>query len=155
MSYRVPTVRALLFVVAFLGVGCGSESDDPGWQCDATVNVTGVWDLRRVPRSGAGISCLDLSNTWTLTQNGCDVTVVSQPWDPANGKSGTVTGNRLQLNWVYFEGCYRYEEEYDLTVDGDTWSGVYYLSRSQWVFPADCPGTGLCSSAVTGTRRVP
>jgi hypothetical protein len=58
------------------------------------------------------------------------------------------------MEWVYYEGCYRYQEQYDVTIDGNTMSGVYYLSRVQWVFPADCPGTGLCSSTVSGTRRV-
>lgn len=155
MSRRVAAVCLLFCAAAVCGVGCSHDSTDPGWQCSATVDVTGVWDMHRTPASGTGISCSDLRNVWALGQSGCDVTISSEAWDPANGATASVVGNRLQLELVYFEGCYRYEEEYDVTVVGDTMSGVYYLSRVQWVFPADCPGTGLCSSTVSGTRRVP
>lgn len=155
MSYPLLARRALVFAVALIGFGCSEETTDPGWQCAATVDVTGVWDLSRVPRSGTGINCPEVDNVWTLYQNACDVTVSSESWDPANARTGTVTGNRLQMEWVYDEGCYRYQEQYDVTIDGNTMSGLYFLSRAQWVFPADCPGTGLCSSTVSGTRRVP
>ena len=148
-------VRGFMVAALLVAVGCSSDDSDPGWKCSATVDVTGVWDVSRTPSSGTGIYCPDVDTVWTLYQNACDVTVSAQSWDPANGRTGTITGNRLQMEWVYFEGCYRYEEDYDVTIDGNTMSGVYYLSRVQWVFPADCPGTGLCSSTVTGTRRVP
>lgn len=154
-----PTVRLggrlLILAVVLAAPGCSDDGVDGGWTCDATVDVTGVWDVSRTGQPGSGITCLDVETSWTLLQNGCDVTIVSESWDPANGAVGTLSGNRLFVEWTRYEGCYRYDEELDVTVEGDSMDGTYYLARTQAVYPADCPGTGLCSASVSGTRRTP
>jgi hypothetical protein len=115
--------------------------------------VGGVWDVSMVGESGTGILCPDRSVVWTINQNECDVTIVSETWDTANGATGGVTDNRLYAEWTWFESCYRFDESIDVTVDGDAMSGTYYLFRGQAVYPAYCPGLGICSASVNGLRR--
>jgi len=117
------------------------------------VRVDGVWEVTMVSKTGAGISCPDRSVTWTLSQSGCDVTIESESWDTASGASGGISDNRLSVSWTWFDRCYRYDESIDVVVDGDTMTGTYYMFRGQEVYPADCPGLGLCSDTVTGVRR--
>jgi hypothetical protein len=108
-----------------------------------------------VSGTGSGIVCPDRSVTWTINQSGCDITIGSQEWDHANGATGGISGDRLYVEWSWFEGCYRYDESIDVTVGGDALAGAYYLNRSQAVYPASCPGLGLCSATLTGVRRTP
>ena len=143
---------ALFVVATSFSIGCESESYDNGPTpvCD---NVSGVWDVNMVGETGTGIACPDRGLVWTLHQNGCDVTIESETWDAANGAGGGVTDNRLYVDWTWFEGCYRYQESIDVTVDGNTMAGKYYLVRGQAVYPAYCPGLGICSAVVSGIRR--
>jgi hypothetical protein len=100
-----------------------------------------------------GPESLDRSLVWTIHQYGCDVTIETAPWDTANGATGGVMDNRLYVEWVRFENCYRYQESIDVTINGDMMTGAYYLARTQAVYPAYCPGLGLCRATVTGVHR--
>jgi hypothetical protein len=143
---------ALFVVAACVASGCESESTDPA-PTPVCIRVDGVWDVSFVGEDGTGITCLDRSLVWTIHQYGCDVTIESAPWDTANGATGGVTDNRLYVEWVRFENCYRYQESIDVTINGDMVTGAYYLARTQAVYPAYCPGLGLCRATVTGVRR--
>jgi hypothetical protein len=145
-------VCALFVVAACVASGCESESTDPA-PTPVCIRVDGVWDVSFVGEDGTGITCLDRSLVWTIHQFSCDVTIESSSWDPANGAMGGVTDNRLYVEWGRFENCYRYDESIDVLVDGDTMNGDYYLARTQAVYPAYCPGLGLCRATVTGVRR--
>jgi len=143
--------RALFLCVALFSVGC-EKATDPSPGC---VRVAGVWDVSMVGETGTGIACPDASLVWTLSQAGCDVTIASQTWPPFDGATGTLSGNRLTGRWEFREFCYRYLESIDIVVDGDTMTGTYYFIRAQAVYPADCPGLGICSAALNGVRRAP
>jgi len=145
---------ALFVAVVLFSMGCESESTDLG-PTPVCVSVGGVWDVNMVGEPGTGITCPDRSLVWTIHQNGCDVTIESQTWDTANGAAGGVTDNRLHMDWTWFENCYRYHESIDVTVDGDTMTGTYYMFRGQAVYPAYCPGLGGCSATLSGVRRAP
>jgi len=145
---------AVLMVAALLGSACHTESTDSG-PTPVCVDVAGVWDLTLVSESGTGISCPDRSVTWTLTQTGCNVTIGAAASDTANGATGGISDNRLYVNWFRLESCYRYTETIDALVHGDTMTGTYYLFRGQEVYPAYCPGLGMCSAALNGVRRAP
>ena len=148
-----PLLTLFVFVTLF-SVGCDTESTDKG-PTPVCVNVSGVWDVSMVGEPGTGITCPDRSLVWTIHQNGCDVTIESQTWDTANGAAGGVTDNRLYVEWTWFEGCYRYQESIDVTVDGGAMTGTYYLFRGQEVYPAYCPGLGGCSATLSGIRQAP
>jgi hypothetical protein len=146
-------IGALFVVGALLSTGCESDTGEPG-SSPVCVDVAGVWDVTMVGETGTGIMCPDRSLVWTVRQHGCDVTIESEAWDPANGASGGVVDNRLYVEWSRREDCYRYDESIDVTVDGDTMTGKYYLHRGQAVYPAYCPGVGICSAAINGGRRI-
>ena len=118
-------------------------------------SVAGVWDVAMTAETGTGIACPDRSVVWTLYQSGCNVTIQSESWDTANGATGGVTDNRVYVEWIWLENCYRYHETLDVVVDGDTMTGTYYMFRGQAVYPAYCPGLGGCSASVSGVRRAP
>ena len=145
---------AMFLVVTLLSPGCHTVSTDPG-PTPVCVNVAGVWDLKMVSETGSGIVCPDRSVTWTVYQSGCDITIESQQWDHANGATGGISGDHLYVEWSWFESCYRYDESIDVTVGGDAMSGAYYLVRGQAVYPASCPGLGICSATLNGTRPPP
>jgi len=145
---------ALFLCVALFSIGCDSESTDLG-PAPVCVSVAGVWDVNMVGEPGTGITCPDRSLVWTIHQSGCDVTIESAAWDTANGAAGGVTDSRLYVEWTWFENCYRYDESIDVVVDGDTMTGAYYLVRGQAVYPAYCPGLGICRAALSGVRRAP
>lgn len=146
------SILALVLVVAVASPGCG---EDTGPSRPACVGVAGVWDLSRVSQTGTGITCPEYSLVWTLSQTGCDVTVTSQAWNPANGATGALWGSRLYAEWSWLQDCYRYTESVDAVVDGGTMTGEYFLARVQAVFPAYCPGLGMCSASLSGVRRAP
>lgn len=149
------TRRSLLtfFVVAAVcSAGCNSESFDNG-PAPVCVGVAGVWDLDMTAETGTGIACPDRSVVWTFYQSGCSVTIQSDSWDTADGATGGVTDHRVYADWTWFQGCYRYHESLELTVDGDRMTGTYYMFRGQEVYPAYCPGLGGCSAIVSGVRR--
>ena len=142
---------ALFLVGALVAVGCETTSDDgPTPVCD---DVAGVWDVTLVGESGTGISCPDRTVVWSVGQDACVVSLTPGTWDATTSASGGITENHLYVEWTWYEGCYRYTEIIDVTVDGDTMTGTYYLARGQAVYPAYCPGLGLCSAAVDGARR--
>jgi hypothetical protein len=143
---------ALFVVFALLSIGCETVSQDNG-PTPVCVNVAGVWDVTMVSESGSGIVCPDRSLVWTLRQNGCDVTIEAETWDTANGATGGVMDGRVYVEWIWFQDCYRYHESIDVTVDGGTMTGTYYMSRGQAVYPAYCPGLGMCSATVSGVLR--
>jgi len=143
---------ALVFVVAVVSPGCSVDTDSGRSGC---VSAAGVWDLSRVSQTGTGITCPATSLVWTLSQTGCDVTVASQAWDPANGATGALWDSRLYAEWSWLQDCYRYTESVDVMVDGGTMSGEYFLMRTQAVVPAYCPGLGMCSASLSGVRRAP
>jgi hypothetical protein len=145
---------AMFFVVALFSIGCHTDSTDPG-PTPVCVSIAGVWDLNMVSGTGTGIVCPDRSLTWTIFQSGCDVTIESQEWDHANGATGGISGNHLYVEWSWFEGCYRYHESIDVMVGDATFSGAYYLVRGQAVYPAYCPGLGICSATLNGVQRTP
>jgi hypothetical protein len=130
-------------------MGCESTSTDHGPTHDC-VSVAGVWDINMVGDAGPGIVCPNRNLVWTLLQSGCDVTIEGESWDSANG---AVTDNRLYAEWTWFQDCYRYHASLDVTVDGGTMNGTYYLGRTQAVYPAYCPGLGICSATLNGVRR--
>jgi hypothetical protein len=146
------TCCALFAVCVVLSVGCETTSYDNG-PTPVCVNAVGVWDVTMVGENGTGITCPDRSLVWTVNQNGCDVTLQPGTWDPTTSATGGISDNHLYVEWTWFEGCYRYAETIDVIVDGDTMTGRYYLSRGQAVYPAYCPGLGICSSTVNGVRR--
>jgi hypothetical protein len=143
--------RALFLVVALFSVGC-EEAGDPTPVC---VSVGGVWDVNMVGESGTGITCPDASLVWTLSQTGCDVAIASQTWPPLSGATGTLSDNRLTGRWEVRESCYKYLESIDVAIDGNTMTGEFIHIRAQVVYPADCPGLGICSAALNGVRRAP
>jgi len=148
------TLLTLFVAAALSSIGCESTSYDNG-PAPVCVNVAGVWDVAMTAETGTGIVCPDRSVVWTLSQSGCNVTIQSESWDSANGATGGVTDNRVYIEWVWLENCYRYHETLDVVVDGDTMTGTYYMFRGQAVYPAYCPGLGGCSAAVSGVRRTP
>ncbi len=141
-------------VVAAISSGCDRVSYDNG-PAPVCVNVAGVWDVNMVAETGTGIVCSDRGIVWTLHQNGCEVTIQSEAWDTANGATGGVGNDRLYVDWFWLQDCYFYRESIEVVVDGDTMTGAYYLVRGQEVYPAYCPGLGMCSAALDGVRRVP
>jgi hypothetical protein len=145
---------AIFLVAALFSLGCETESTDPG-PSPVCVSVAGVWDLSEVRGTGTGIVCPDRNLTWTIYQSGCDITIESQGWDHANGATGGISGNHLYVEWSWLEGCYIYRESIDVMVDGDTMTGTYGLVRGQEVYPAYCPGLGICSASLNGVRRAP
>lgn len=145
---------AFLLLAAPFAVGCTTESVDSG-PTRTCVNAAGVWDVTLASESGTGIVCPDAGRTWTLAQSACDVTISAASWDRANGAVGGISDNRLYVEWTWFEDCYVYRESIDVTIDGDAMTGTYYLVRGQHVYPATCPGLGMCSATLTGTRRTP
>lgn len=142
----------LVLVAAMVTPGC-SGSTDPGRP--GCAGAAGVWDLTRVSQTGTGITCPETSLVWTLSQTGCDFTVASQAWDPANGATGAIWDSRLYAQWSWRQDCYQVTESIDVTVDGGTMTGEYFLLRSQAVYPAYCPGIGMCSASLSGVRRAP
>jgi len=130
------------------------ESTDSG-PTPVCVDAAGVWDLTLVSESGTGISCPSRTLTWTLSQSGCGLTIEAPAWDPANGATGGISDDRVYIDWFRLEGCYRYTESIDVVVHGDTMTGTYYLVRGQEVYPAYCPGLGMCSAALDGVRGGP
>jgi hypothetical protein len=145
-------IIASVLVVFVVSLGCSEGGDPARSGCD---DVAGVWDLSRVSQTGTGITCPEANLVWTITQTGCDVAVTSAAWDAANGATGALSGSRLYLEWSWLQDCYRYAESMDVTVSGDTMSGEYYLVRGQAVYPAYCPGLGMCSASLSGVRRAP
>jgi hypothetical protein len=151
MDFRRPLCASFV-IAALFAVGCKTESYDNG-PTPICISVDGVWDVSMAGEDGTGITCPDRSAAWTILQSGCDVTIQSESWDTANGATGGVTDNRLYVEWVRFENCYRYGESIDVTIEGDTMTGNYYLVRGQAVYPAYCPGLGICHATLTGVRR--
>ena len=145
------SIHALVLVVV-VSPGCNGGTDPSRPGC---VSVAGVWDLRRVGLTGAGITCPENGLVWTISQTGCDVTVTSQAWDPANGATGALWDSRLYAQWSWLEGCYQLTESIDVMVDGGTMTGEYFLVRAQAVYPAFCPGLGMCSASLSGVRQAP
>lgn len=148
------TLLVLFVAAALSSIGCESTSYDNG-PAPVCVSVAGVWDVTMTAETGTGIVCPNRSVVWTLSQSGCDVTIQSESWDTANGATGGVTDNRVYVDWIWLENCYRYHETLDVVVDGDTMTGTYYMFRGQAVYPAYCPGLGGCSATVSGVRRAP
>jgi hypothetical protein len=143
---------ALFVVAVFFSLGCETESYDNG-PTPVCVSAAGVWDVTMVAETGTGIACSNRTLVWTIEQNGCDVTLQPATWDPTTSATGGITDNHLYVEWTWFEGCYRYTETVDATVDGDMMTGKYYLARGQEVYPAYCPGLGMCSTSVNAVRR--
>ena len=148
------TLLTFFVAAALSSIGCESTSYDNG-PAPVCVSVAGVWDVAMTAETATGIVCPDRSVVWTLSQNGCNVTIQSESWDSANGATGGVTDNRVYVDWIWLESCYRYHETLDVVVDGDTMTGTYYMFRGQAVYPAYCPGLGGCTAAVSGVRRAP
>lgn len=142
------SILALFLVVAQVSPGCNGGTD-PSPGC---VSAAGVWDVSMVGETGTGIRCPDASLVWTISQTGCEFTVTSQAWDPA---TGAVSGNRLYAQWSWRQDCYLFVEGVDVVVDGGTMTGEYFFARTQAVFPAQCPGVGMCSASLSGVRRAP
>ena len=111
------TILALALVVAEVSLGCSEDTDPSRPGC---VSVAGAWALGRVRQTGTGITCPETNLAWTISQTGCDVTVSSQAWDPANGATGALWGSRLYAEWSWRQDCYQYTESIDVMVDGGT-----------------------------------
>ncbi len=146
------SILALVLVVALVSPGCSGDNDPSRPGC---VSVAGDWDLSRVSQTGTGITCPETRLAWTMSQTGCEVTVTSTAWDPANSATGALWGSRLYAQWSWLEGCYQLTESIDVMVDGGTMTGEYFLVRAQAAYPAYCPGLGMCSASLSGVRRVP
>ena len=145
----------LLPVVLLLAVGCDVGGvDDSAPPCHPA-NAGGVWDVRWVDDGTGQISCDGASRAWTILQSGCDVTIESESWDPANGATGWAADGRLYVEWTWYQDCHGIRESVDATLSGDTMSGTFYRAVWQQVYPAYCPGSGICGAVLTGTRRAP
>jgi len=146
-------IRTSVLAGALVAIGCDTDPVT-GPRC-VPVDVAGVWEVRWVDNGGGQIVCYDASRVWAISESGCNVTIGAEPWDPANGATGTAADGRLYAEWTWYEGCHGYRETIDATVQGDTMTGVFYRLAWQQVYPADCPGGGICSASLTGTRRAP
>lgn len=146
------SIVALVIVTGVVSWGCDGGTDPGRPGC---VSAAGVWDVSRVSQAGTSITCPETSLVWTLSQTGCDVTFASQTWAPANGATGALWDSRLYAQWSWRQDCYLVTESVDVTVDGGTMTGEYFLVRSQATYPAYCPGLGMCSASLSGVRRAP
>ena len=147
------TLLTLFVAAALCSIGCESTRYDNG-PAPVCVSAAGVWDVQMTADTGTGIVCPDRSVVWTLDQTGCNLTIHAESWDTADGATGDITDSRVYVDWTWFQDCYRYDETLDVTVNGDAMTGTYYMFRGQQVYPAYCPGLGLCSANVSGVRRV-
>jgi hypothetical protein len=129
-------------------------SHDNGESC---VDASGVWTMSSVHEEGT-VNCDAPAFTWTLLQNGCNLTIAAPPDDRANGASGVVTGSSLHVEWSYtipgYENCLRDSAWITAAIAGDTVSGTYGLFRVHPVIPIPpgCPAAGSCTGALTGAR---
>lgn len=155
MSARRP-LRSLVFLMVLFPVGCEGPNDvsgpPPTPPCVPT-NVAGVWDVNW---GGNGIppgTCyMNTWRVWTIQQNGCDFTIESQSYDPANGATGHADAGEFSVYWKTEDSCYKTTEEIRATVDGDTMTGTYDISQYRKVFQGCSPG-GYCTAFFKGVRR--
>ena len=148
-----PLFLSYAVVLVVCSAGCDTTSVDDGAPACAPTNVAGVWDVNWTDDGNGQISCWGPSRVWTISQSGCNVTIRSDSWDPANGATGTAGGGRLYVEWTWYEGCRGVRETVDAAIDGGSMTGTFYRAVWQQVYPADCPGGGMCSAVLAGTRR--
>jgi len=144
--------RTWILVSIVGSIGCGTDSVTESGPSCVPVNVAGVWDVRWVDDGGGQTPCSSATRVWTIDQNGCDVTIRSEEWDPANGATGFARDGRLYVEWTWYEGCHGVRETVDAAVGGDTMTGAFYRSVWRVTYP-DCPAGGVCSAPLSGTRR--
>jgi hypothetical protein len=145
---------AMFLVVAPLSIGCDTESyeDGPGRVC---VNAAGTWDVTMVGEPSGTIVCPNRNVVWTINQIGCDVTIQTESWDPANGATGGLTDNYFYASWFWSQDCHEIHESINVTVDGDTMTGDFYRTVVRVVYGEYCPGGGICSASFNAVRRAP
>jgi hypothetical protein len=148
-------VRSLVLAWVLGSIGCSSDSLTDSPPACVPVDVAGVWDVHWEDDGTGTTSCYDVPRVWTIQQSGCAVTISSEDFDPANGAAGSARDGRISIEWTWYQTCHGFRESIDAVVDGDTMSGTFYRAVWQEVYPAYCPGSGLCSAVLTGTRRTP
>ena len=151
----VRLLRTLALALAIGAIGCSSDSVTDSAPPCVPVDVAGVWDVHWTDDGTGTTSCFDTPRVWTIRQSGCDVTIESETWDPANGVTGSARDGRFNLEWTWYEGCHGIRQTIDALVDGDTMAGTFYRAVWQQVYPAYCPGSGLCSASLSAARRPP
>jgi hypothetical protein len=129
-----------LGLMAIVGTGGGGGGDGGTGEC---VDVSGTWSTTEVvDDTGCGGIIYTEYNTYTVTQNGCNITVI-----PSDGGSfsGTVSGNQINWSGSWQEGGGTVTANISLTISGDSLSGS---SSWTWSDGYSCPGT----TQITGTR---
>jgi hypothetical protein len=120
----------LILILAILAVSSGASAD-------SCVNVAGTWKVDSwVDATECGEGQYPDSITFTVTQEGCSIHVTS---GSGTYYDGTVSGTGIHLVGWYEEDGGSTQETGDLTVDGNTISG---MTNWTWYIPGfSCSGT--------------
>jgi hypothetical protein len=141
---RCVLVAALASLTA---TGCGEEQ--PSFEGAPCARMEGVWDAH-VDMNG-----LDASQRWTISQDGCRVTMIPDP--PycygvflCESAKGDALESGVRATWIYYTGPCRYTSLLEATVSGGTMEGTVTWFASPY-------GNGYCSShqgvsSMTATR---
>ena len=136
-----------LGLMAIVGTGGGGGGDGGTAPPGTCVDVSGTWSTTEVvDDTGCGGPIYTEYNTYTVTQNGCNITVM-----PSDGGSfsGTVSGSQINWSGTWQEGGGTVTATISLTISGNSLSG-----SSSWTWQEDgysCSGT----TQITGSRTPP
>jgi hypothetical protein len=131
-------LRCLLVaaLASFTATGCGE--DPPSLEAVACVRTEGVWDVH------VDVNGMDASQRWTISQDGCRMTMVPDPpYCYGVFLCETATGDALEsgvrATWIYSTGPCRYTSILEATVSAGTMEGTVTWFASPY-------GNGYCSS---------
>ena len=125
------------------GGGGGSAPTPTPTTCD---NVAGTWNTTEVvDATDCGEGIYTENNTYTVTQDGCNITVSSR----GTTVNGTVNGSVINWTGSYQEDGGTVIDTVSITITGDNLSG-----SSQWTWTDNTDPTDTCSGTtqVSGTR---
>jgi len=135
-----------LGLMAIVGTGGGGGGDGGTAPPGTCVDVSGTWSTTEVvDDTGCGGTIYSEDNTYTVTQDGCNITVM-----PSTGGSfsGTVSGSQINWSGSWQEGGGTVTATISLTISGNSLSGT---SSWTWSDGYSCSGT----TQITGTRTPP
>lgn len=130
----------------FTAISCGGGGDGGGNNDDTCVDVAGKWEMTEVvDATNCGEGTYTEYTTYTVTQNGCNITVV--PGSNTDLRfNGTVKGNHISWTGSWPEEGGTTTAKINVTINADSISG-----SASWSWT---DGTERCSGTtqLTGTR---
>lgn len=136
----------VVFLVAVISCGGGGDGDGGGGgTCE---EVAGTWDMTEVvDATDCGDGTYTENITYTVTQNGCNITVVPSS-NPSLSFSGSVNNDRISWKGSWPEDGGTVTATIDITINGNSLSGSATWS---WTDGSDsCSGTTQLSGTRTG-----